>query len=97
MQVNFKPLGNHLVVEPIEQEARTASGIILPETAKEKPQTGMVVAVGAGRRLPNGNLQEMTVKLGDKILYAKYGGTTVKVENKELLILSEDDVLAVVL
>lgn len=97
MKVNFKPLGNHLVVEPIEQESRTAGGIILPETAKEKPQMGTVLAVGSGKRLPNGTVQEMSVKPGDKVLYAKYGGTTVKVENKELLILSEDDVLAIVL
>jgi len=97
MKVNFRPLGNHLVVEPIEQEARSAGGIILPETAKEKPQTGTVLSVGSGKRLPNGSLQEMTVKQGDKVLFTKYGGTTVKVEDKELLILSEDDVLAIVL
>ncbi|NLV74602.1 MAG: co-chaperone GroES [Chloroflexi bacterium] len=96
MSVNFKPLGNHLVVEPIESESRTASGIILPETAQEKPQTGVVVAVGSGLRLMNGTVQAMTVQIGDKVLYSKYAGTTIKVEKKDLLILSEDDILAIV-
>ena len=97
MSVNFKPLGNNLVVEPVEQEQRTASGIILPETAKEKPQTGIVIAVGLGRRLVSGERQAMTVKEGDKVLFAKYGGTKVKLGDKELLILGEDDILAIVL
>lgn len=96
MSDNFKPLGNHLVVEPIERESQTAGGIILPETAKEKPQMGKVIAVGAGKRLTSGEVQKMTVQVGDKVLYARYGGTTVKVGSGELLILSEDDVLAVV-
>ncbi|MHB9033867.1 MAG: co-chaperone GroES, partial [Anaerolineae bacterium] len=64
MSVSFRPLGNHLVVEPIEREARTASGIILPETAKEKPQTGLVISVGTGKRLSDGSVQEMSVKAG---------------------------------
>lgn len=97
MSQNYKPLGNHLVVEPIEKEERTAGGIILPETAKEKPQMGTVIAVGSGKRLPNGEILPLSVKVGDRVLYAKYGGTTVKVDQKELLILSEDDVFAVVL
>lgn len=97
MSQNYKPLGNHLVVEPIEKEERTAGGIILPETAKEKPQMGTVIAVGACKRLPNGEILPLSVKVGDRVLYAKYGGTTVKVDQKELLILSEDDVFAVVL
>jgi chaperonin GroES len=97
MSTNFKPLGNNLVVEPMEQESRTALGIVLPETAKEKPQQGKVLAVGAGRRLENGERQAMDVAVGDKVLYGKYSGTQIKVGDKELLILSEDDVLAIVL
>lgn len=97
MAMNLKPLGNHLVVEPVEQEDVTASGIIIPQTAKEKPQQGTVLAVGPGKRLENGSRQEMAVKAGDRVLYAKYGGTTIKVDGKELLILTEDDVLAIVL
>ena len=96
MSINLRPLGNHLVVEPIEEEEMTATGIILPETAKEKPQKGMVLAVGPGRRLENGERQEMALKLGDKVLYAKYGGTEIKVSDRELLILTEDDVLATI-
>ncbi|MBC7235574.1 MAG: co-chaperone GroES [Chloroflexi bacterium] len=92
---NLRPLGNHLVVEPIEQEEKTALGIILPETAKEKPQKGKVIAVGPGRRLDNGQRQPIDVKVGDKILFAKYGGTEVKVDDQEYLILREEDVLAV--
>ena len=95
MSVNLKPLGNHLVVEPIEEEEKTAFGIILPETAKEKPQKGAVLAVGPGRRLENGERQAMELKVGDKVLYAKYGGTDIKLGDRKLLILSEDDVLAV--
>jgi chaperonin GroES len=97
MSENLKPLGNRLVVEPIEQEERTAAGIILPETAKEKPQQGVVVAVGPGALLECGKRQEMSVKVGEKVLYAKYGGTEVKMGGRTLLILREDDVLAVML
>jgi chaperonin GroES len=92
---NLRPLGNHLVVEPTEQEEQTALGIILPETAKEKPQKGVVIAVGPGRRLENGERQAMEVQVGDTVLYAKYGGTEVKVGDTEYLILREEDVLAV--
>jgi len=95
MSVNLRPLRNNLVVEPIEQEERTALGIILPETAKEKPQKGLVVAVGPGELLENGERQGMAVKEGDKVLYARYGGTEVAIADRDLLILSEDDVLAV--
>ena len=97
MSTNFKPLGNNLVVEPMEQESRTALGIVLPETAKEKPQKGKVLATGAGRRLESGERQAMDVSVGDTVLYGKYSGTQIKVSDKELLILSEDDVLAIVL
>lgn len=96
MDVNLKPLGDRLVVEPKEREETTASGIILPETAKEKPQEGEVVAVGPGRRDDDGKRVEMDVAVGDKVLYAKYAGTEIKVEGKKLLILKETDVLAIV-
>lgn len=96
MSTNLKPLGDRLVVEPKEQEEMTASGLILPETAKEKPQQGTVIAVGPGRRDDNGKRIEMDVNEGDIVLYAKYGGTEVKMDGKKLLILKESDVLAVV-
>ena len=89
------PLGNNLVVDPIEEEERTALGIILPETAKERPQRGVVMAVGPGRRLENGERQPVAVSVGDKVLYAKFGGTEIKIDDRKFLILSEDDVLAV--
>lgn len=91
----LKPLGSNLVVDPIEEEERTALGIILPETAKERPQRGVVMAVGPGRRLENGERQPVAVSVGDKVLYAKFGGTEIKIDDREFLILSEDDVLAV--
>lgn len=96
MSINLKPLGDKLVVEPSSGEDQTASGIILPDTAKEKPQEGEVLAVGPGKRLESGERQEMDVKVGDRVLYAKYGGTEVKMGDRELLILSENDVLAIV-
>ena len=96
MSINLKPLGDKLVVEPSSGEEQTASGIILPDTAKEKPQEGEVLAVGPGKRLESGERQEMGVKVGDKVLYAKYGGTEVKMGDRKLLILSENDVLAIV-
>ncbi len=96
MAMNLKPLGDRLVVEPREREATTASGLVLPETAKEKPQEGEVIAVGPGRRDEDGKRIEMDVKVGDVVLYAKYGGTEVKVDDKKLLILKESDVLAIV-
>jgi chaperonin GroES len=94
--MNLKPLGDRLVVEPKEREERTASGIILPETAKEKPQEGEVLAVGPGRRDDEGERIPMDVKKGDTVLYAKYAGTEVKVDDKKLLILKESDILALV-
>jgi chaperonin GroES len=96
MSLNLKPLGDRLLVEPIEQEETTASGIILPETAKEKPQRGKVLAVGPGRRDDDGKRVEMDVAQGDTVLYAKYAGTEVKLEDKKYLILKETDVLAIV-
>lgn len=94
--MNLRPLGDRLVVEPIEQEERTASGIILPETAKEKPQEGKVLAAGPGRRDDSGKYIAMDVRVGDRVLFAKYAGTEVKIDGKKLLILKESDVLAIV-
>lgn len=96
MSLNLKPLGDRLVVEPKEQEETTASGLILPETAKEKPQQGTVVAVGPGRRDDDGKRVAMDVQLGDTVLYAKYAGTEIKLSDKKVLILKESDVLAIV-
>jgi chaperonin GroES len=95
-KLKLKPLGGRVIVEPIEQEEMTAGGIILPETAKEKPQEGKILASGPGERDEAGNRIVMEVKVGDKVLYAKYSGTEVKVEGKKLLILRESDILAIV-
>jgi chaperonin GroES len=96
MALNLKPLGDRLIVEPTESEEMTASGIILPETAKERPQQGKVLAAGPGRRDEDGKRIEMDVKAGDTVLFAKYSGTEVKMEGKKLLILKETDILAIV-
>ena len=97
MALKLKPLGDRLVVEPVEQEEVTAGGILLPETAKEKPQEGKVIAAGPGRFDENGKRVKMEVKEGDRVLYAKYAGTEVKVEgDKKMLILKESDILALV-
>jgi chaperonin GroES len=93
--MNIKPLADRIVVEPIEQEEVTAGGIILPETAKEKPQQGKIVAAGPGRTDEKGKRVDMEVKVGDKVLYAKYSGTEIKQDGKKLLILRESDILAV--
>ena len=95
-KLKLKPLGGRVIVEPIEQEEMTAGGIILPETAKEKPQEGKILAAGPGDRDDEGKRIAMEVKVGDKVLYAKYSGTEVKVDGKKLLILRESDILAVV-
>ena len=92
----LKPLGNRLVVEPLEQEELTPGGIILPETAKEKPQKGTVLSSGPGDRDEDGKRIPMDVKVGDVVLYAKYSGTEIKLDSKKLLILRETDVLAIV-
>jgi chaperonin GroES len=94
--MNLKPLGDRLIIEPIEQEEMTSSGIVLPETAKEKPMQGKVLAVGPGARKEDGSRIAMDVSKGDTVLYAKYAGTEVKIENKKYLILKETDVLAIV-
>jgi chaperonin GroES len=94
--MNLKPLGDRLIIEPTEQEEMTASGIVLPETAKEKPMQGKVLAAGPGGRKEDGSRIAMDVKVGDSVLYAKYAGTEVKMDNKKYLILKESDVLAIV-
>ena len=95
MSKKLKPLGDRLVVKPTEQEEVTASGLVLPETAKEKPQQGSVVATGPGRRDDDGKRIEMDVAVDDTVLYAKYAGTEIKIEGEKLLILKESDVLAI--
>ncbi len=95
-KMTLKPLGDRVLIEPTEREERTASGIILPETAKEKPQEGRVLAIGPGRRDEDGKYVAMDVKTGDTVLFAKYAGTEVKIEDKKLLILKETDILAIV-
>ena len=92
--MNLKPLGDRLIVEVLEEEESTASGIVLPDTAKEKPQRGRVLAVGPGPRDDNGNFVAMDVAEGDEIVFSKYGGTEIKVGADEVLILRESDVLA---
>ena len=94
--MNLKPLADRLVVEPSEQEEVTAGGIILPETAKEKPQQGKVIAAGPGRTDDDGKRITMEVKVGDRVLYAKYSGTEVKLDGKKVLILRESDILAII-
>src|SRR5512139_282281 len=96
MAISLKPLGDRVVVEPIEQEETTASGIILPETAKEKPQRGTIVSVGPGARDEQGKRVALDVNAGDVVLFAKYAGTEFKVDGKKLLILKESDLLAVI-
>ena len=96
MTLSIKPLGDRVVVEPIEQEELTVGGIVLPETAKEKPQQGIVLAAGPGGRDEDGGYIPMDVKVGDKVLYAKYSGTEFKTDGKKLLILRESDLLAII-
>ncbi|HJV17445.1 MAG TPA: co-chaperone GroES [Bacillales bacterium] len=92
----LRPLGDRIVIELIESEEKTASGIVLPDTAKEKPQEGKVVAVGTGRVLENGERVALEVSVGDSIIFSKYAGTEVKYEGNEYLILRENDILAVI-
>jgi chaperonin GroES len=96
MSFSLKPLGNRVVVEPIEQEEVTSGGIVLPETAKEKPQKGKVLSVGPGERDEDGKRIPLDVKEGDTVLFAKYSGTEIKMDGKKLLILRESDLLAII-
>ena len=92
--MKLQPLGNRLIVKAIQEEETTASGIVLPDTAKEKPQRGKVLAVGDGALDDNGNRKPVDVKDGDTVLYSKYGGTEIKIDGEDLLVLRESDVLA---
>jgi len=94
--MSLKPLGNRVIVEPVEQEEMTVGGIVLPETAKEKPQKGKVLAAGPGERDDDGEYIPMDVKVGDLVLFAKYSGTEIKIDGKKLLILRESDLLAII-
>jgi len=93
--VNLKPLADRVVVKVVEREEKTKGGIVLPDTAKERPQEGEVLAVGSGRRLDDGKLVPPSVKIGDRVLFSKYGGTEIKIEGEEYLILREDDILGI--
>lgn len=95
--MDMKPLGDRVVVKPLEAESKTKGGIVLPDTAKEKPQEGRVVAVGKGKVLENGSVQAPEVKVGDKVLYGKYSGNEITTkEGEELLIMREEDILAII-
>ena len=94
--MNFQPLHDRVLVERLEQESKTKSGIIIPDTAKEKPMQGKVIAVGSGIKDDKGNTSPLDVKKGDKILFAKWGGTEVKLEGIEYLIMKESDILGIV-
>ncbi len=96
MSVNIRPLHDRVLVEPIENDTTTASGIVLPESAKEKPQEGKILAVGAGVRNEDGERTPLDVQVGDRVLFAKYAGTEVKIDGKELLIMKESDLLGIV-
>jgi len=92
----LRPLGDRVVVQPSAREEMTKSGIVIPDTAKEKPQEGRILAVGPGRVLDDGKREQMDLKKGDKVLYAKYGGTEFKLDGEDLLIVSQKDILAIV-
>ncbi len=94
MATKLKPLADRVLVKPIEKEEKTKSGIYLPDTAKEKPQEGEVVAVGPGKLDDNGKRIPLDLKVGDRVIYAKYGGTEIKVDDVEMMILRESDILA---
>lgn len=94
--MKVQPLGDRILVEPMEAEEKTKGGIVIPDTAKEKPQQGKVAAVGQGKTLETGEVKSLEVKTGDKVLYGKYAGTEVTVEGEEYLIIREDDILAII-
>jgi len=94
--MNIRPLHDRIIVERLEEEATTASGIIIPDSAKEKPQQGNVIAVGKGKLTEDGKVLSLDVKVGDKVLFGKYSGTEVKIDGNEYLMMREDDVLGVV-
>ena len=94
--MNIRPLHDRIIVERVEEETKTAGGLIIPDTAKEKPQQGKVIAIGKGKVTEDGKLLGMDVKVGDRILFGKYSGTEIKIEGKEYLMMREDDVLGVI-
>lgn len=94
--MNIKPLGDRVLVKSSEEPQKTKGGIVLPDTAKEKPQEGKIVAVGQGKKTDDGKVVALSVKVGDKVLYGKYSGTEITVEGEEYLIIKEDDILAIV-
>ena len=93
--MNIRPLHDRVVVRRLEEESMSAGGIVLPDTASEKPSQGEVLAVGPGKRLDNGNLEQPSVVVGDKVLFGQYGGSTVKIDGEELLILAENEIFGV--
>ncbi len=94
--MKIRPLQDRVIVKRLEEEQRTAGGIIIPDTAKEKPQKGQIVAAGPGKKNEEGKLSPLDVKAGDKVLFSKYAGTEIKVEGEELLIMREDDIMGVI-
>ena len=94
--MSLRPLHDRVLVKPLESDTKTAGGIIIPDTAQEKPQEGKVVAVGAGKRGDDGSIMPMDVKKGDRILYGKWSGTEVKIDGKDMMIMSESDIMGVV-
>lgn len=95
-KLNIKPLFDNVLIKPLEAEAKTASGIILPDSAKEKPQMGLVMAIGEGKIGPKGEKHPIVVKVGQKVMYKKWGGTEVKVENEEWTMVGQEDILAII-
>ncbi len=93
--MSFRPLHDRIAVRALQQEEKTSGGIIIPDTAKEKPMKGEVVAVGSGSRDANGNVHQLEVKVGDKVLYGKWGGTEVEIDGQKLIIMKETDVMAI--
>ena len=94
--MNIRPLHDRIIVERLEEETKTAGGLIIPDTAKEKPQQGKVIAVGKGKKTEDGKVLPLDVKVGDKVLFGKYAGTEIKIEGQEFLMMREDDILGVV-
>jgi chaperonin GroES len=92
----LKPLSDYLLIEPLQGEMKLPSGIVIPDTAKEKPQEGKVLAVGTGKRDDSGNIIPMSVKAGDVVMFKKWGGTEIKIEGKDLLLVKEEDILAII-
>ncbi|MEK7359316.1 MAG: co-chaperone GroES [Planctomycetota bacterium] len=94
--MNVKPLGEKILIKRVEAESKTAGGIVLPDSAKEKPKEGKIIALGDGKLLKNGDRAKFQVKKGDKVLFTSYGGTEVKIDGEEFLLMSEEDILAVI-